>query len=635
MKDALVPYGPDAAGTWSDGYVGMGQCQMRFTPEDAFECQPLASSSAGFALVCDARIDNRPELITTFRIPPATAAQLPDSAFVMMAYERWGLDCPLHLNGPFAFALWDAREQQLVLARSPMGEKSLYYHASSKTVAFATIPKGLFALPWIKKSINREYIADYLTLAPPDSGSTFYQDVTRLPAGCSLVITPAGMRTTRYWQFDTAKELRLASDGEYVEAFNVLFDRVISDHLRSSFGTGVMMSGGYDSTAVAAVAATNLQSRGLRLATYTEIPRPGFDGPLIQGRYADETPYVQAMADMYDNLDPQFISSDKGFYLDSVSSFFSAADIPFRNASNRPWYEAILAKAQNDGIRVLLTGASGNLTISWDGKGLLPQLMRNGNFVRAWKETGIGSPLLRMRRLIGTGCLPLLPGSLWRVMQIVRHPSQGFRFRELPWSRYSPIHPEFAQQQRVAERARDKGWNFLFRVQSNTRITRIAMLTMLDSYNTSDYACAYARNFGIDLRDPTGDQRLVEFCLSLPEQQYQRNGKSRWLLQRAMANRLPTVILDNRQRGLQAAGWFESICAARSFVQDEMASLTQSPLASEILDIPRMQKLVDELDTTSSNHANARTMMREYRQIMELGLMTGSFLCWLESGGAD
>ncbi len=635
MKDALVPYGPDAAGTWSDGYVGMGQCQMRFTPEDAFERQPLASSSARFTLVCDARIDNRPELITTFRIPPATAAQLPDSAFVMMAYELWGLDCPLHLNGPFAFALWDAREQQLVLARSPMGEKSLYYHASSKTVAFATIPKGLFALPWIKKFINREYIADYLTLAPPDSGSTFYQDITRLPAGCSLVITPAGMRTTHYWQFDTAKELRLASDDEYVEAFNVLFDRVISDHLRSSFGTGVMMSGGYDSTAVAAVAATNLQSRGLRLATYTEIPRPGFDGPLIQGRYADETPYVQAMADMYNNLDPQFISSDKGFYLDSVSSFFSAADIPFRNASNRPWYEAILAKAQNDGIRVLLTGASGNLTISWDGKGLLPQLMRSGSLVRAWKETGIGSPLSRMRRLLGAGCLPLLPDFLWRIIQSVHHPSQGFRFRELPWSRYSPIHPEFAQRQRVKERAQDKNYNFLFRVRRETRLARLTTMQMLDSYNASDYTSAYARTFGIDIRDPTGDQRLVEFCLSLPEQQYLHNGQSRWLLQRAMAKALPAVILNNRQRGLQAAGWFDNLRTAKSLIRTELANLAQSPLASEILDINRMQKLLNEIDSIPCPPPNTRKIMYDYRYTMETGLMTGRFLRWVEGGKSE
>ncbi len=552
-----------------------------------------------------------------------------------MAYERWGLDCPLHLNGPFAFALWDAREQQLVLARSPMGERSLYYHATPRTMAFATLPKGLFALPYIERRINKEYVADYLALAPPDSGSSFYHGITRLPAGCKLVITSAGMKMSRYWQFDAEKELRLSSDEDYVEAFNALFNRVVSDHLRSSSSTGVMMSGGYDSTAVAAVAANNLKSRGQRLATYTEVPRPGFDGPLINGRYADETPYVQAMADRYDNLDPQFICSDGRFYLDNISSFFSAADVPFRNASNRPWYEAILAKAQGDGIGVLLTGASGNLTISWNGNGLLPQLVRNGQVWEAWKESGNSSIPKRLRRILGSGCLPLLPDALWLMVQTALRPSQGSTFRGLPWNRYSPLHPEFARQQRVIERARDKGWNFLFRTKGNTRNTRIKMLTMLDSYNASNYAYAYARNFGIDLRDPTGDQRLAEFCLSLPEQQYQRNGKSRWLLQRAMAGRLPAVILDNRQRGLQAAGWFDNLRAAQSLIRTELARLAESPLASEILDVPRMQKLIDDIGSISASHSNVRKVMRDYRQIMELGLMTGSFLCWIEGGGVD
>lgn len=630
MKEALAAHGPDASGMWNEEHIGLGQCLMRFTPEDAFENQPLRNPAAQYTLVCDARIDNRPELIAKLGIPVAEAVGMPDSAFIMMAYEKWGLDCPLHLAGPFAFALWDGREQQLILARSPRGERPLYYHASGQTVSFATFPKGLFALSHINRAINREYVADYLVLAPPDLGSTFYQDINRLPAGSRLIVTSSGTTLSRYWQPDVNKELHLSSDEEYVEAFNTLFDRVVSDHLRCSSNAGVMMSGGYDSTAVAAIAANQMKSCGKRLPSYTEVPRPGFNGVIIKGRYADETPYTQAMAEMYENIDPYYISSGTKFYLDDITSFFTAADIPFRNASNRSWYEAILSEARRNNTRVLLTGASGNLTISWDGKGLLPQLVRKGQLLRAWDETASGTALSRLRRLLGSGCLPLLPNFLWKKIQAVRHPAKIFLNQELPWGHYSPIHPTFAKQQRLIERARDKGWDFQFRVRDNTRIARIATLQMLDSYNASNYTGAYMMNFGIDLRDPTGDLRLVEFCLALPEEQFLRNGKSRWLLQRAMTDRLPPIVLNNRQRGLQAAGWFESLQAVQPLVRSELAYLRQSPLASEILDIHRIQELLDKMDSTPCNHSNARRIMYDYRQIMETGLMTGRFLRWVE-----
>lgn len=632
MKGCLAPYGPDASGIWTEDSVGLGQCLMRFTPEDMYEQQPLKHTRAKFILVCDARIDNRSELCDKLNISMKESRQMPDSAFIMQAYDKWGIKCTLHLTGPFAFALWDDEKKLLMLARSPMGERPLHYHTSGRTIAFATLPKGLFELSYVKRILNKEYVADYLVNTLPDQGSTFYEDINRLPAGSCLIVTSAGPSLHQYWQPELSTELSLSNDEEYVEAFSALFNRVVSDHLRNSFNTGAMMSGGYDSTTVAAIATNHLELRGQRLTTYTEVPRSGFDGIIVDGRYADETPFVRAMADMYNCIDPHFIRSDGRFYLDNVTSFFTAADIPFRNASNRPWYEAIISQARKDNARVLLTGSFGNLTISWDGRGFLPQLVRKGQLVRAWQEVGSGSPLLRLRRILGSGCLPLLPDFLWNTIQSVRQPSKHSLHNKTPWHYYSPIQHKFATQQRVIERAKDKGWSLLARARHDTRKSRLNTLIMRDCYNGSNYTCAFARNFGVDLRDPTGDQRIFEFCLSLPERQYMCNGKSRWLLQRAMADHLPAVILNNQQRGLQAAGWFEDLCAANPFIQSELARLQQSPLASEILDIHRMQKLFDTITSIPRHHSNAQKIMRDYRQILESGLITGRFLRWVEAG---
>lgn len=634
MDAALSAHGPDNGGIWHNGVIGLGQRLMRYTPEDAFEQQPLKSDSDHLVLVSDSRIDNRKELARMLDILPSDTACMPDSAFILHAYQRWGEDCALYLAGAFAFALWDIRKQQLLLVRSQMGERPLYYHAHEQTVAFASLPKGLFALSHIQRKINHEFLADYLTLAFPTQGSSFYQGVHRLPAGCRLVVNAYGTTQTRYWHPDDIRELHLSRDEEYVEAFTEVFERVIADHLRSTTNVGVMMSGGYDSTAVAAVAATQLQSQGKNLATYTEVPRPGFDGDISKGRYADETPYVKAMVQMYDNICPNFIRSDKTFYLEDITKFFSASDMPFRNASNRPWFESILTEAKKSDTRVLLTGASGNLTISWDGMGLLSQLVQNRQFVRAWHESGKGSALSRFRRLISQGILPLLPNHTWRLLQLLRQPTGISEWMRPPWVRYSPINLEFANEQRVNERARQQGQDFLFRQRSNTKHRRIATLSLLDSYNAGDYTSAYHALAGIDLRDPTGDSRLVTFCLSVPEDQYRRNCISRWLLRRAMADRLPAMILNNQRRGLQSAGWFEVYCASQPQIHEELSHLKSSPLVSGVLDLKRMEKLLDSINLAATKSSAIDHIMYDYRHVMEHGLMIGRFLRWIEAGEA-
>ena len=111
MGDRLTAHGPDRAGCWQQGPVGLAQRQLIITPEDRYERQPLVSNDGQLVLGSDARLDNRSELIDALSMLPAEARQLPDSAFILAAYERWGEDAPQQLRGDYAFALWDGRQQ--------------------------------------------------------------------------------------------------------------------------------------------------------------------------------------------------------------------------------------------------------------------------------------------------------------------------------------------------------------------------------------------------------------------------------------------------------------------------------------------------------------------------------------------
>jgi asparagine synthase (glutamine-hydrolysing) len=141
MNAALVPHGSDGGGTWTQGPVGLGQRLMCFTPEDRFEQQPLVSADGQRVLVSDACLDNRAELIADNGFG-FDQSKISNGELILRAHEKWGADGVQHLVGAYAFALWDAREQRLLFARSAISGPALFYHATPQTFAFATMPKG-------------------------------------------------------------------------------------------------------------------------------------------------------------------------------------------------------------------------------------------------------------------------------------------------------------------------------------------------------------------------------------------------------------------------------------------------------------------------------------------------------------
>ena len=629
MSAALSAHGPDGNYVWTKGNVGLGQRLTRFMPEDCLDRQPAIHGERQHLLVADARIDNRPELREELGISPEEARELSDSAFILRAYGKWGTECPRHLIGAFVFALCDPREQIVLIVRSPMGERSLFYYEAPRLFAFASAPKGLFALPFVPREINRQSIADFLASVPNEPGTSFFSGINRLQAGHTIVVQGGKFKSQQYRGLEIQHETRFPRDSDYVEAFNSLFDRVIADQLRSLTPVGVSMSGGLDSTAVAAAAALILKREGKRLHTFTEIPRAGFSGALPEGQYADETPCVQAMARKYDNLDVHFVPSQGRFYLDDLDRFFAAADAPMLGASNLPWLEAIQEKAYEQNVRILLTGTPGNFTVSWDGQGLLPQLLREWKWSQAIREaralaannTAWSTP----RILAAQGMMPLLPNLLWVAAKQLRAGGiPGFTAERFCHS-YSPIRPEFARKQRMKERVLDRLNDFRFGAPPGARA--LTLLRLADQ--RSDGRRRGEALFGVQKRDPAADIRLVEFCLSIPEDQYLRDGKSRWLIRRATADRLPAQVLENKKRGLQAADWFESMSAARFRIAEELARLESSALASEIIDLGRLRLLVERIQDAPKDIPR---LFADYRGVLELGITTGRFLSWVEAG---
>jgi hypothetical protein len=607
MGAPLAAHGADGGGTWIEGPVGLGQRLLAVTPEDNFERQPLRSADGRFALVCDARLDNRSELAEALALKAADTRDMPDSALIMAAFERWGRAALSRLVGPAAMALWDGRERRLLLASTPLGERPLLYHVAPRFVAFATRPKGLFAAPGVPRAVDLDFPADFLARALSDPVGTFYQGLRRVEMGQALIVDHRGARQERFWQPDVEHELRLKGDEDYVEALDAVFARAVAAQLRSTTPVGVMMSGGFDSTSVAALAAEMRRRQGRRLPTFTEVPRPGFDGPLIPGRYADETPLVAAMARRYPNLDPNLVRTDGRCYIEGLAAYFDWAEVPFPNASNRVWMEAIFEGARDAGVRTLLLGSLGNLTISYDGERLLTHLLRRGQWARAWREARARA----WRRCCpsrGTpSCAPGGTALRGHVRRCGLNSPASSESRPEPPSA-ATASPGGPTSTRAPRAPASWQWRPSLTISASGRA-----LVSASTCATRRPMCAFSTSA---CRCPRSNTNAGVSAAGWCAAPWPGGCRPRSWTTLAVARRPPTGSSDWPARSLRCSRpWPRPSAATRRAV----------------LDLPRLRRLIEALPTA---RLDAREQMATYRGVLEVGLPTALFLRWFEAGGA-
>ena len=583
MLRAQQIYAPDAGVSRAAGAAVLGRRLFRLTPEDRFDRGP--EMRGGRILVADARLDNRPELASALGISPADSSRLSDAALLMHALDRWDEEAVARLTGYFAFALWDPESERLLLARDFLGHRPLHYHRGDGFFAFASMPKGLHALDSVPVAPNQRMAADFLALMPDNGSETFFEGVEKVIPGHIAVVTRDGIETRRYWH-PPAALLRLKSGAEYEEALREKVDSAVAAQLRGAGSeVGAHLSGGLDSGTVAATAARLLAPDGGKVTAFTSVPRVGYSGG-IRNAISDEGPLSAAIASLYPNMDHVLIRSGERSPFENLDRSFFLFERPVLNLCNEVWLEAIAEAAKQRGLKVVLGGALGNLSISYDGMQLLPQLLSRGRLLRLGREIG---GLLRTGTRVGTIASqtlgPFLPVPLWRMVQRLRGKPVGLHG-------YSAINPGSVAANGVVARASERGLDLSYRPRSDPVETR---LWAIDRVDPGNYIKGWLGGWGVDMRDPTADQRLIEFCLSVPAEQFLAGGIPRSLARRAFADRLPAEVVRERRKGYQAADWHEGLTAGLDDLRMEVERFAEIDATTDALDTRRLAGLARKL----------------------------------------
>ncbi|MGB7373951.1 asparagine synthase-related protein [Pontixanthobacter sp.] len=591
MSAALSVYGSARQTARCYGAAGLCWGQAgHFAPEDSFDQQPVVAGD--YRLVFAGFLYHRSELAEKLAIPAQQEKSMADSALVMAAWLKWGMASMPHLYGEYAIIVWDERQQSLVAVRSETAAIPIYFHRKGNRVALACAPKGLFALGDISRELNEEKIADALTLNNADVKNSFYRHVHTLPLGHMLIASRTQFQLERFYHPDAVKEVRFARSRDYVEAAQELFTRSISSAMRSVRTPVTSLSAGLDSSAVTVEALSYLgRAEGAAdpLISFTAVPARGWDGRALgHRRMGDESGPVRALAEKYPQLDARFVDSADLSIEHELDRLIFLAEAPPFAITNLHWLINIHALASSAGRSVLLNGQSGNRTLSFSGKALYAKLFSQGRWVKLWHELK-RSDNRDSRYLHGLFSRAIKPNlsCVLRARQVRGDHYMGRR----GWANFSAIHPDYAEDMKVDDRAERLGWDSSYSGHCDPRAMMLAMKGgTYDLAQTSQHAVRVMS--GVTTRDPLGDRKISEFCLGLPDDQFLSDGQDRRLIRRMMADKLPHQV-RNANRGRQAADWHMRMTRDLPAYRAEIARMADDPDMARRFDVPRLTRLIN------------------------------------------
>ncbi|UOR13777.1 asparagine synthase-related protein [Halobacillus amylolyticus] len=621
---AFQHYPADDIRTFHRQNVFFGCHAQWITPESIGEVLPYYDYERQLAITADAIIDNREELFDRLHVDRALRKIIPDSQLILLAYHKWGEDVPAHLMGDFAFMIWDEKERKLFGARDFSGSRSLYFYNDQSRLAFSTTIAPLFTLPYIEKNLNEEWLAEFLVIPnmveAVDMSSTVYHSINQVPPSNSITIKKGRVSLSRYCTFGSVKRLKLKSKEEYAEAFRDVFQKAVTDRIRTHGEVGAHLSGGLDSGSVVSFAAKELKKEKKRLHTFSYIPEDTFSDWTPKYYMPDERPFIKETVDHAGNISDQYLNFEGESSLSEVDDFLELMEMPYKFFENSFWLKGINETAHQQGIKVLLNGARGNHSISWGSWNLnmeyYASLLKKVRWLKLNRELG------RYRKRFHTGKSNLLPVITKRAFPAI---SQLFNKEEGYESQISKlIHPSLAKRTNVIEKMKEYDAGISGGDVGSLTEYRNSYFQKPHVWNKSGVVgTKLSLRYALWDRDPTNDLNVIKFCLSLPEELYVQNGMERSFIRGATKHILPEKVrLNHHIRGIQGADTIHRMTSNWKGFIKEIQDLCKDSMVSEILNIDVINRAL----TKMGGHPRPEMIFEEEFKIITRSLIVSRFI---------
>jgi asparagine synthase (glutamine-hydrolysing) len=564
------------------GNCGFGHILTYNTPEAVSESMPKWVDAARLLFVAEGRLDNRGELFGTLNIPAGEREGMPDGDLMLKAYLKWGENCVDRLMGKWSFAAFHTEEQRLFIARDKWDYSNIDYYVDETVFAFATSEKGLLPLPFVKKEIDELLIVRLLAVWPGDFDKSYIKGLKHLLPSHTLRVTREKADLRRYWNYADIRVREGLKLDDYVEDLLDSFNKAVACRLRSFMPVAATLSGGMDSSSVCVIAAEQLAKQGKRLRTYSHIPQFSPSNTLSKHQFGDERPFIEAVVKAAGTIDPMLLNSTGISPLEGIKEAVRLYGAPFHGACNAYWMVDIFKTAAKESYGTMLMGEFGNATISWNGvEDTLPAS-------EIFKRHGIKG--LTKKKLLK----PILYGST-PFASIYK----SITFGKRPWSSLSYCTKTVEDSLDLAKRIKASGFDPTSRnyySDPKKQVVRIFDINVSRLTLGSNIGC----ETGLELRDPTGDTRVIESALAIPHELF-FGEMDKWILRTMMKGKLPDRVRLNTKKGKQS-----SDIPARLFAHRKEMDLVFSEMEASgfgrIIDMERIQMEWKKLKADCDNY---------------------------------
>ena len=593
MRDVIRHRGPDEEGLFVDRNVGLGHRRLSIVDVAAGH-QPMTNEDDSLHIIYNGEIYNHADFREWLEARGHVYKTHCDTETILHLYEEHGVDCVQHLRGMFAFAIWDQRKQELFIARDRLGVKPLYYfHAADGSLYFGSEIKTLFAAGALKPELNYAALPDYLANHAPSGETTLFQGVKRLLPGHTLVWRDGKININRYWDvsFVKAKDegyARPRSDSDYIEQWSELFRTSVKLRLMADVPLGMFLSGGIDSSAIAAV-----------MSGMVAEPIKTFS-VAFREREANELEYARLVAEKYKTDHHEVVVSPEDFF-GALPQLIWHEDEPLAHPSSVALYFVSHLASQH--VKVVLTGEGSDELLA--GYARYKKTVFNLAFGARYQSLTTAG----IRKTIQSGIAGMAPSSkvrqkLSRTFLALSPDIESIyfdNFAVFPRSMHGALLTAETGERVGQTNPYAEVTNLLERTDARSLLDRLLyadIKTYLHELLMKQDQMSMAAS--LESRVPFLDHKLVEFTASLPERLKLRGWTTKYVLRQSMKNVLPEAILTRPKMGFPVpiGAWFRG---PYSSVIDEYV-LSDRALSRGIFAPDFVKGLVRRHQTGGENH---------------------------------
>jgi asparagine synthase (glutamine-hydrolysing) len=349
MCRVMTHRGPDDEGFYTDGCLGLGMRRLSIV-DLATGHQPISNEDGSLWIVFNGEIYNHLALREQLIARGHSYSTHSDTETIIHLFEEYGADCVQHLRGMFAFAIWNRNTRTLFIARDRLGIKPLYFKLTPERLLFGSEIKVVLAHGGIRPEFNRAALPEFLAFGYLSGEETFYSGIGKLLPGHTMTIGPDGKAQIRqYWDLDASKLHESRDENYYVRSYRELLEGAVRSHLMSDVPLGVFLSGGVDSSAVAALM-TKMRSE----------PVETFSVGYSEQTYS-ELPYARVVAEHIKSKHHEVLVSEQDFF-GALPHLIWHEDEPIVWPSSVSLY--FVAKLARERVTVVLTGEGSDETLA-------------------------------------------------------------------------------------------------------------------------------------------------------------------------------------------------------------------------------------------------------------------------------